>query len=73
MGFGEVDLVGIFDLENILGFIIQIPPLFIPEVCCGFPVSNHFHRIIYTYGPMVCGQHHFDVQFGQFLQKIIEM
>ncbi len=60
MGFGQVDLVGILDLENLFGFIIQIPPLLIPKVRRGFPVADHFHRIIYTDGPMICGQYYFD-------------
>ena len=67
MGFGEVDLVWIFNLENLLGLIIQILPLFVPEVWRSLPVANHFHRIIYTDGPVICCQYHLEVKLGQFL------
>ena len=55
MGFGQVDLVGIFDLENLFGLIIQILPLFVPQINRCFPVTHNLHGVLNPDCSMVCG------------------
>ena len=68
-----MDIGGVSDLKYLFGVIIQAFPLFVPQIGSRFPVSDHFNRVLNTYGPVIGGQDNFYFVVCQFFQKSIQV